>query len=355
MIPPMSMNQSSPYPMLSIIVPVYNAQDYIIRCLESIVAQTYQGDVECILVDDCSTDQSTQRIDQFISSYQGCFEFKLIHLDQNQGPSGARNAGVKASRGELFAFVDSDDWIEPNMYEELYRLLSQDPKALFVTSGIIAETPTGTEYGHANTDKYEEGGTIEPYPFLELLLATKTNYSIYNKLYRREFFTIPFREGIMVGEDLLFFYDNCKVLIGQDCHFLTTPRAYYHYIIHPGSIMHQDTQSPKQWYVDTLVTMTYVLDDSQNTYPNLYKIQLNRFATVFGHHFYEIVNNKALTTLRKDMLTKLNKYVRVMDKHKFSLMTRIDMLIASNVPNGYRWVCNIAKFRKCIKLLNKSK
>ena len=139
------MNQPSSYPTISIIIPVYNVQDYIVRCLESITAQTYRGDIECILVDDRSTDQSTQLIEQFISSYQGHIEFKLIHHDYNQGPSGARNVGFKESHGELFTFVDSDDWIEPNMYEELYHLLSQDPKALFVTSGIIAETPTGAE------------------------------------------------------------------------------------------------------------------------------------------------------------------------------------------------------------------
>ena len=347
------MNQPSSYPTISIIIPVYNVQNYIVRCLESIAAQTYQGEMECILVDDCGTDQSTQRIEQFISSYQGHIEFKLIRLNHNQGPSGARNAGLKESHGELFTFVDSDDWIEPNMYEKLYNLLSQDPQALFVTSGIIAETPTGAEYGHANTDKYEEGGIIEPYPFLELLLATKTNYSLYNKLYRREFFKFPFREGIKIGEDLLFFYDNCKSLIDKDCYFITTPKAYYHYVIHPGSIMSQDSQSSKPWYVDFMVAMAFILDDSKHTYPDLYDIQINRFATVFGTYFYEIVNNKSFTTLRADTLCNLNRYVRVMDKHKFSLMTKTDMFIASHFSNGYSVVRHIAKFRKSIKSLVK--
>lgn len=345
------MKHPSPYPLISVIIPVYNVQDYIIRCLESIAAQTYQGDMECILVDDCSKDNSIQQIEQFMSSYQGRINFKLIRLDNNQGQSAARNVGMKASRGELFAFVDSDDWIEPNMYEELHNLLSKDPKALFITSSIIAESSEGLEYGHANTDKYEEGGIIEPYRFLELLLATKTNYSIFNKLYRKDFFIVPFREGIMVSEDNLFFYDNSKALIGKDYHFITTPKAFYHYIIHSGSTMNQDAKSPKQWYVDYLVGMTYVLDDCKNTYLDLYKIQLNRFASVYGFYFYEIVNNKVLTTLRKDALGKLNKYVRVMDKRRFSVMIRVDMFIASYFPYGYSLVRHIANFRKETKLL----
>lgn len=344
------MKPLSLYPTISVIIPVYNVQDYIVHCMESIAAQTYQGDMECVLVDDCSTDQSVLLIEQFISSYHGRVKFKLICLDYNRGQSAARNVGFRASKGELFTFVDSDDWIGPNMYEELYQYLSNDHNALFVTSAIIAELPQGPEYGHANTDKYEEGGIMEPYHFLKLLLSTKTNGSPCNKLYRREFFTIPFREG-MVSEDYLFFYDNSKAQIGKDVHFITTPKSYYHYIIHSGSTMNQDSQSPKQWYIDFMVGMTYVLDDCENTYPELYNIQLNRFATVYGYYFYEIVNNKVLTTLRKDALNKLNKYVRVMDKHRFSRMTRVDMLIVLYCPNGYSLAHDIVNFRKRIKSL----
>lgn len=344
------MKQLSQYPMISIIIPVYNVQDYITRCLESIAVQTYQGDMECILVDDCSKDDSVLLIEKFMSSYQGRIDFKLIHHDYNQGLSASRNTGMKASRGELFAFVDSDDWIEPYMYEELYQYLLKDPNALFVTSSIIAEFPEGTEYGHANTDKYEEGGMIDPYKFLELLLASRTNNAAWNKLYRKDFFYIPFREG-MLCEDYLFFYDNCKALLNKDCHFVTTPKAYYHYIVRPGSIMNPDSQSSKLWYVDLLLGMTYILDDCQNTYLDLYKIQLNRFASVYGFYFYEIVNNKVLTTLRKDTLDKLNKYVRIMDRQKFSLMTRVDMFIASTFPNGYSIARHIADIRKKIKTI----
>ena len=342
------MKKTSSYPTISVIIPVYNVQDYVIRCLKSIVAQTCPGDMECILVDDYSTDQSVQLIEQFISSYHGRVEFRLIRLDHNQGQSAARNVGFKASKGELFAFVDSDDWIEPNMYEELYQYLSIDHNALFVTSAIIAELPQGSEYGHANTDTYEEGGIMEPYHFLKLLLSTKTNGSPCNKLYRREFFTIPFREG-MVSEDYLFFYDNSKAQIGKDVHFITTPKSYYHYIIHSGSTMNQDFQSPKQWYIDFLVGMTYVLDDCENTYPELYDVQLKRFTSVYGYYFYEIVNNRVLTRLRKEALYKLNKYVRVIDKRRFSLMTRTDMFLVSYFPNGYCLVRYISNCRKNIK------
>lgn len=340
------------FKMISIIIPIYNVQDYIIKCLESVGAQTYEGLMECILVDDCGNDDSVLLAEQFIASYKGRVEFRMIHHDHNRGQSAARNTGMEIARGEFIGFVDSDDWIEPSMYEELYAYLSNDPQALFVTSGIIAEFPKGPEYGHANTDKYEDGGIIELYHFLELLLATKTNHSCWNKLYRKDFFKVPFREGI-ISEDLLFLYDNCKSLIGKDVHILTTPKAYYHYTIRPGSSMNQDTQSPKQWYVDYLVAMTYVLDECQHTNPDLYGIQLKRFTSVFGHHFYEIVNNKSLPLFRNDALCKMNIYVRLMDKRRFSLMTKIDMFLVSHLANGYVVDRHVVNLRKRIKSLIK--
>lgn len=338
--------------MITIIIPIYNVQDYIVKCLESVGAQTYEGPMECILVDDCGNDDSVLLAEQFMASYKGRIEFRMMRHDHNRGLSAARNTGLEVARGSFIGFVDSDDWVEPNMYEELFAYLSNDPKALFVTSGIIAESSEDSEYGHANTDKYEEGGVMEPYHFLELMLATKTNNAAWNKLYRKEFFNVPFREGL-ICEDFLFFYDNCKSLIGKDVHILTTPKAYYHYAIRSGSITNQLLQSPKQWYVDLLVNMTYILDDCQHTYPGLYEIQLNRFTSVFGHHFYDIVNNQSLPSFRNDALCQMNKYVRLMDKSRFSLMTKIDMFIVSYLPNGYVVDRHIVTLRKRIKSLIK--
>ena len=79
---------------VSIIIPVYNVAPYIQRCLDSVVAQTFQ-DIECILVDDCGTDNSVEVAQQYIDNYRGQIQFKLIHHDKNQGLSGARNTGIR--------------------------------------------------------------------------------------------------------------------------------------------------------------------------------------------------------------------------------------------------------------------
>jgi len=103
-------------PKISIIVPVYKVEKYLRRCLDSIVAQTFT-DWECILIDDGSPDNSGKICDEYVAK-DG--RFRVIH-QENQGVSAARNAGLDAAKGEWIGFVDSDDWIEPNMYEYLYN------------------------------------------------------------------------------------------------------------------------------------------------------------------------------------------------------------------------------------------
>ena len=98
---------------ISIIVPVYNVEKYLRRCLDSILAQTFT-DFECICIDDGSSDGSGKILDEYAEKD---FRFVVIHKD-NGGVSSARNAGLDVARGEWLAFVDSDDWVEKNF---LYR------------------------------------------------------------------------------------------------------------------------------------------------------------------------------------------------------------------------------------------
>lgn len=106
--------------LLSIIVPVYNVEKYLKHCLDTICSQTY-SDFECILVDDGSKDNCGRICDEYAEKDE---RFIVIH-QQNAGLSDARNNALKIAKGDLVAFVDSDDWLEPNMYERLISLLDQ--------------------------------------------------------------------------------------------------------------------------------------------------------------------------------------------------------------------------------------
>ena len=107
---------------VSIIIPIYNVEPYILECLESVANQTIADKLECILVDDCGTDNSVSVAESFLKSYSGGIHFELLHHQKNGGLSAARNTGVHAAHGEYLYFLDSDDMIIPRCMERLVEI-----------------------------------------------------------------------------------------------------------------------------------------------------------------------------------------------------------------------------------------
>lgn len=101
---------------VSVIIPVYNAEKYLKKCIDSVLSQTLK-EIEIILVDDGSTDNSSQILDEYAKKHNN---LKVIH-QQNSGPAKARNVGIENATGEYIGFVDSDDYLASNMYELLYN------------------------------------------------------------------------------------------------------------------------------------------------------------------------------------------------------------------------------------------
>ena len=106
-------------PSISIIIPVYKAEKYLHRCVDSVLAQTFTN-FELILIDDGSPDNSGAICDEY-AKQDG--RVKVFH-QKNQGVSVARNLGIEQAKGEWIAFIDSDDWVENTMYEEMYHTAS---------------------------------------------------------------------------------------------------------------------------------------------------------------------------------------------------------------------------------------
>ena len=121
---------------ISIIVPVYNVEPYIEDCLKSVAAQTYNGEIECIIVNDCTPDDSCAVIERFINGYDGAIDFKLLHHTVNRGLSAARNTGIDAATGDYIYFLDSDDEIMPECIEVLAEPL-KNKKYDFVIGDYI--------------------------------------------------------------------------------------------------------------------------------------------------------------------------------------------------------------------------
>ena len=119
---------------ISIIVPVYNVERYICECFESIAAQTYEGELECIFVDDCGQDDSIALLEQLIASYSGPIQFSILHHEHNRGLSAARNTGIEHATGDYVYFLDSDDCITPDCIEKL-SALAKKYKGIDVVQG----------------------------------------------------------------------------------------------------------------------------------------------------------------------------------------------------------------------------
>lgn len=212
---------------LSIIVPVYKAEKYLVRCVESVLAQTMK-DFELILVDDGSPDKSGAMCDDFAAKDT---RVKVIH-QANSGVSAARNAGVAVAQGDYIAFVDSDDWISPNMYELLLRA-AEDENADIVKCGFEHTDGKGRdEYqGYGNERQYYKGNLIEHW-------FRENHIYVWNAVYRAEIAKkIEYPVGITGGEDdyasfFYLYYANSMVLL-PDC-------LYHYFINNEGSAANTD-------------------------------------------------------------------------------------------------------------------
>ena len=215
---------------VSIIIPVYNVQEYITRCMDSVCQQTFQ-DIECILVDDCGKDDSIKLAEDYIQKYTGAVRFVMLHHEHNKGLSGARNTGIKAATGDFLYFLDSDDLITPDCIETLLRLAEKYPKADFVQGNILGNDDQMSSYAFEDTvpeycDNKEE---------LMHLMLHEVITSAWNRLIRRSFLLeheLFFPEGI-IHEDMYWTYFLTKDT--KAAAYCT--KGVYHYFIHEGSIM----------------------------------------------------------------------------------------------------------------------
>ena len=178
-------------PKISIIVPVYNVEKFLPKCLSSIVSQTFK-DWECILIDDGSSDTSGKICDEYALLNE---KITVIH-QENKGVSEARNIGIKVSKGEYIGFVDSDDWIEPNTYEIAYNTAISE-KADLVQFGFWAND------GILDYLEYNQPEGL----FNFCNLRDELWHGVWSKLIKKSVIyenNIKFPIGITLAEDMYF-------------------------------------------------------------------------------------------------------------------------------------------------------
>lgn len=216
---------------VSIILPVYNVAPYIVRCMDSLRVQTLPN-LEVLFVDDWGADNSVAVIEEYICSAGLSADWHVLHTPCNSGPGAARNVGIEAAKGEYVAFVDGDDWIEPNMLETLYHM-AQKHGADLSSSAAVMDFADGSHRLMLNPSVGSGPVTTDMRKYL--LRHFVSNFT-----------TMLFRREWLVAEALRFptatsGEDSCYM--GQ-CYLLCRRIAqcdtpFYHYLIHPSSISHR--------------------------------------------------------------------------------------------------------------------
>lgn len=199
--------------MVSIIIPVYNVQDYIVKCLESVAAQTYNGAMECLIIDDCGQDESIRLAEDFVASYIGTIEFRIIHHNHNKGLSAARNTGIQESRGEWLYFLDSDDWIYPICIGLMIEAIQEFPDVDLVFAGTDVSTNEHVwlDYSKKKLPKYSNDSNWLQYSMLK---RYDFGMTAWNKFIRRDFIiknNLSFAEG-MIHEDEIWNFQLSQVI-----------------------------------------------------------------------------------------------------------------------------------------------
>lgn len=219
-------------PKVSIIVPVYNVERFLDRCVESLIKQTL-ADIEIILVDDLSPDKSPQMCDVWASKDH---RIKVVHKTQNEGQGFARNSGLDVATGQFVAFVDSDDYVDEDMYETMYKVASENSSEITIC-GLRYITINGIVKDYTNVKNNFEIKGEQIYEYILDMIACapyekkerKYDVSACRVLYKKDIidsFHLRFRsEREILSEDLVFniqYLQHVKTLF-------SIPRAFYNY------------------------------------------------------------------------------------------------------------------------------
>lgn len=279
--------------ILSLIIPVYNTEQYIDRCLDSAVCQRHEG-MEIIIVNDCSTDGSLNIINKYIDIYDNIF---LINLPENKSVGYARNAGLQNAKGKYIGFIDSDDWMDINAYDLMVMQLDNYDADIAVC-GVKNEYPNSKN----NEYRYRYAGKKILSNNCALNILTKNidmgvsiSSIVCNKLFKRNLLTkysINFPVNSYNEDDyftfLSFIYAQ-KIIIVPDC--------YYHYYQRTNSITH--TFSKKH------------IDDLFSTF-NLLKQRLieQQMYSAFENEYYSFLNKCLVFILSIMFKTEQNDIIQ---------------------------------------------
>lgn len=297
---------------LSIIVPVYNSDKYIAKCIESIISQKYEN-IELILIDDGSTDNSLT----IMKKYKDKDKRVFVYSNTNHGVSYTRNYGLEKSTGEYITFVDSDDYVDEDMYVEMINTLENEKTDMVICTykKVIDES---ISINNKMPKSKKLNGIDEAFTYLK---NEQYNYisNIWNKIYLKKKIKNKFNENYYIGEDLLF---NCQYLLNTNTiYYMDKP--FYNYTIQNSSLSHKVTTKT----ITAIKAFDEIINTvekkiSEHNIDDLYREQF-RFANLI------IKKYKKLDEKNKNYIKKTRKklFFKILKSKNISFIRKIKTIL----------------------------
>lgn len=305
--------------LISIIIPVYNVQTYLNRCVESIVNQTYRN-LEIILVDDGSPDECPRLCDQWANADD---RIRVIHK-KNGGLSDARNAGIKIAKGKYIAFLDSDDWVDLHMYEDLYKAMVEYD-ADIVSCGALRvwedHTPSKPMHSFSGIQVMNRSQAMQA-----LIQSTFLIQTVWNKLYKTEQIKDIYFEMGKIHEDEYWSWQ----VIARASKVVSLDRNYYFYLQRSSGIM-GNGYTGRGIYVIEAKNQRHAFVLQQ--FPELSDLDSLDLIYTCYYHWCQIL--KFETSNKKQYLTQIKKVLsncKISKQYsgKMTLMQRVRVFLIKN-------------------------
>lgn len=305
------MNENQP--LISVIVPVYNCEMYLNQCVESIINQTYSN-LEIVLVDDGSTDDSGKICDEYSEK-----DHRVVVLHTvNGGAASARNKGLNVAKGEYITFVDSDDWIESDMYHSMLELLKNN-SADVAKVGFIKEYENNSSIvlGNEYDGIYLKDEAVKKFLYHENEFCG----GVWDKLYKRKLFdNVRFPEKL-ITED---YYVNALIYANLN-RIAVSSKAYYHYRMQENSVCHQPVNNHT---FDEIETAKMLLEYYEK---NMIATKIDR-DFYMSHAIYDVLYNLMVKGSDKKMVSEYQLrykkvFYRLILNNKVSLKKKVKMVL----------------------------